>query len=412
MHLWWNNGAEDLLVDVWYDESWNNVFSDLNPGWNNISVTQYLDSSTFTIRVRDGTTFSDTLYDIWEIDTSLLHVWGETYTTEIELEGTSNLYEWTQLEWTTDASFTNSSIRVTVQLYNYSSGSYPETGNGHLNYTSGPADVDETENQIITDTPSDFRNTTSGWRLKILAEHTSQFDFNLDFSALNVTYYDEYKAQTVLTFTDITNSQSPHLNFTAVAHNSIDGANITLQLWNYTSDSYSTTGQGYASFTSTGVNNTRWLNITTNPSSCINGNYARILVTSTYDTTDAYQQAINFIRLLQDPIQKTHNYSLRVINLGDDTYNLRLISLSELGLPRLINCTILLNSSTQIQVLNGIITQDTGPWIDISGHGNQDIILLASSTTTDNFSRFELQLESREDATTVITSYPIYLKVD
>jgi Concanavalin A-like lectin/glucanases superfamily len=759
--------SENILVDVWYNSTWNNLFSDLNTGWNNISVNQYLNSSTFTIRYRDGTPANDVSYGEWEIDVALLHVWGETYTTEIELEGTSNLYKWTQLEWTTDTQFTNSSIRVEIQLYNYTSSSYQSTGSGYLNYTSGTADTDETKNQVITGSPEDFRNSTSGWKIKIKSEQNSPFDFSLDYIAYDVTYYDEYKTQTEYLFTDITDSQSPHLNFTALTYTSVDGVNITLQVWNYTTSSYPTSGQGYLTYvssayeewlagwdqrviltldsndidsalsdfpvliylsTSSGrnsddvsfvfdelqndanrkkiavttsdgvtqcyveieewddaseeawlwvkvplVNNTvdtdlylyydadqvdntayvgdpnsspaeavwgnnfrlvthmrddpdtshirdstgydndgtktganepivtasgnvseaqdfdgsddyvnigsdssldlrtsnftieawiypetqttdwptiyavgtweislgigqdtntdkletwvndnddyasdndvtynawnyvvlswnsthynffmdgdpdgsrsgsaypqtgtayiggippwenedcfngtidelrvsntsrsdawvsasfesgvddlvdfgsevnssdyfnqldpQWLNISINPSSCINGKDAKIRVTAIYSTTQDYQNYVDFIRLLQDPIQKIHDYALRVKNLGVDTYNLRLVSLSETGLARLINCTILLNSTTQIQVIDGIITLDTGTWANIPGSGNQDIIIMTSSINQDIPSTFELELEARKDTTTVVTYYPIMTKV-
>jgi len=68
-------GSEDLGVDVWYNSTWQVLFTDLSPGWNNISVTPYLDSSTFTIRFKGGTETGDTTQDSWEIDVALLHLW-------------------------------------------------------------------------------------------------------------------------------------------------------------------------------------------------------------------------------------------------------------------------------------------------------------------------------------------------
>jgi hypothetical protein len=243
-------GAENILVDVWFNKTWNNVFTDLSPGWNNVSVTQYLNSSKFTIRVRDGTTTSDALFDTWEIDVSLLHLWGETYTAEVVFEGTSNLYEWPQIEWIVDSAWTNASIRVDIRLYNYTGDAYPESGNGFTNYTSGPAYTDETANQVITDSPMDFRNATSWWKIKVRGEHWSQFDLGVDYIALNVTYYDEYTAQTEFIFTDITDNQSPNLNFTVANYNSVTNVNMTIQVYNYTSGSYPTSGQGYLNYVS------------------------------------------------------------------------------------------------------------------------------------------------------------------
>ena len=69
-------GAENILVDAWNGSNWVNVFSDLSSGWNNVTVTSYLTSSTFTIRFKGGTETSDSNQDSWAIDATLLHVWS------------------------------------------------------------------------------------------------------------------------------------------------------------------------------------------------------------------------------------------------------------------------------------------------------------------------------------------------
>jgi hypothetical protein len=68
--------AENIRVDVWHNSAWQNVFSDLSDGWNNVSVSSYLDSSNFTIRFKGGTETVDTTQDTWEIDAAILHVWA------------------------------------------------------------------------------------------------------------------------------------------------------------------------------------------------------------------------------------------------------------------------------------------------------------------------------------------------
>ncbi len=68
-----NLASESLLVDVWHGGVWNTVVSTgLVAGWNNVSVTQYMDSSTFTIRLRDGNPGSDFVQSSWGIDAALL----------------------------------------------------------------------------------------------------------------------------------------------------------------------------------------------------------------------------------------------------------------------------------------------------------------------------------------------------
>ena len=69
-------GSENVQVDVWNGSIWHNLFTDLSSGWNNVSVTDYLVSSTFTIRFKGGTEAGDTSQDSWEIDCTLLHTWG------------------------------------------------------------------------------------------------------------------------------------------------------------------------------------------------------------------------------------------------------------------------------------------------------------------------------------------------
>jgi hypothetical protein len=70
---------EGLLIDVWNttSNSWATLFNDLSIGWNNISVKNFLTSSTFTIRFIDSLKILDTDQDIWGIDFALLHVWEQ-----------------------------------------------------------------------------------------------------------------------------------------------------------------------------------------------------------------------------------------------------------------------------------------------------------------------------------------------
>ncbi|MFZ0965746.1 MAG: DUF2341 domain-containing protein [Candidatus Bathyarchaeia archaeon] len=72
-------GSEDIKVDVWNGSAWKNVFTDLSTGWNNVSITSYLNSSTFTIRFKGGTETGDTNQDSWNIDATILHVWTGEY---------------------------------------------------------------------------------------------------------------------------------------------------------------------------------------------------------------------------------------------------------------------------------------------------------------------------------------------
>jgi len=68
-------GSENIQVDVWNGSAWENLFTDLSDGWNNVSVSSYLDSTTLTIRFKGSDETSDTIQDNWKIDATLLHVW-------------------------------------------------------------------------------------------------------------------------------------------------------------------------------------------------------------------------------------------------------------------------------------------------------------------------------------------------
>lgn len=68
--------AENINVDVWDGDSWENLFTDLDSGWNNVTVSSYLTASTFTIRFKGSNETGDSNQDSWNIDTALLHVWS------------------------------------------------------------------------------------------------------------------------------------------------------------------------------------------------------------------------------------------------------------------------------------------------------------------------------------------------
>ncbi|MGQ9550918.1 MAG: hypothetical protein ACUVUE_00690 [Candidatus Bathycorpusculaceae bacterium] len=79
-----NLGAETLRVDVWHSNAWHTVIANLAPNtWNNVSVSAYLESNTFTIRFKDDTETGDVTQDSWEIDATLLQTGSLSDTTII-----------------------------------------------------------------------------------------------------------------------------------------------------------------------------------------------------------------------------------------------------------------------------------------------------------------------------------------
>jgi len=82
-------------VECWTGVGWHTLLSDLAANsWNNVSVSTYLTSPTFTIRFRGGTELNDTVQDSWQIDAALLHVWTEGgYQLDLEVQWTNADYD-------------------------------------------------------------------------------------------------------------------------------------------------------------------------------------------------------------------------------------------------------------------------------------------------------------------------------
>ena len=175
--------SENVKVDVWTGAGWDNLFSNLTSGWNNISASSYLQVSNFTIRFKGETETDDTTQDGWYIDAAVLHVWSNEYSIDVGFTGLSDVEDWRQLRFSMDASWTTDSVNVILQLYNYTLGDYAETGFGCIAYTSGSTpNVDENQSQIIDSDPADFRNATGYWKMRVkgFKATDAQFDLKID----------------------------------------------------------------------------------------------------------------------------------------------------------------------------------------------------------------------------------------
>jgi len=117
------------------------------------------------------------------------------FTVEVEFTGTSNTATWTQLVWTVDSCWTTANVNVTLQLYNYNSGSYPTSGDGYISYTSSATpNTDETRTQTIITNSMDFRDGSGNWAIKVkgVKTTTTQFDFKVDWIEFKTTTADYY----------------------------------------------------------------------------------------------------------------------------------------------------------------------------------------------------------------------------
>jgi flagellin-like protein len=182
------DASERLDVDVRYGSNWVSVFNQTNQlqpnQWNNVTVSNYLTGSTFTIRFKGSSETGDKIQSSWNIDCTLLYT-GNTptqYTCEVEFTGSSDNLDWTGLDWTVECGWTNSGVSVTLQLYDWTAGQYPTSGDGYISYTSGAAGSDQTQYQNITANPTAFRSPTDQtWKVKIKGVKSTQFNCNVDW---------------------------------------------------------------------------------------------------------------------------------------------------------------------------------------------------------------------------------------
>jgi hypothetical protein len=184
--------VEALELDGWNTTSstWVVLNSSLvTNAWNNITLPTGLLTSNFTIRLKDGNQAGDTVQDSWSIDATLLHLWNNQYTAQVEFTDYADLQNWTQLVWLADSSWNTSPVNVTIQLYNYMLGNYSSSGDGYVFYVSDLTNADQCVNQTITSNPTNFRNNSTGyWKVEITGVASTQFQMNINWIELRGSY--------------------------------------------------------------------------------------------------------------------------------------------------------------------------------------------------------------------------------
>jgi hypothetical protein len=187
------SASETLRVDVWNttSSSWVNVIANLTKNaWNNVSIADLL-TANVTIRFQGGAETSDTVQDSWNIDATLLHVWSNGYTSEVEFTGSSNLQAWTSLLWQIQSCWNISQVTVTIQFYNFTLGNYVSSGTGYVSYVSNAIpNTNELWSQTEPLSPNDFKNSTGYWRVKIkgVKSNSTQFLMKVDWIDLQIAY--------------------------------------------------------------------------------------------------------------------------------------------------------------------------------------------------------------------------------
>jgi hypothetical protein len=124
-----------------------------------------------------------------------------TQTAEVEFAGTSNTQAWTQLEWASDLSLSTTDVATTLQLYDYDVGQYPISGDGYMADSIGQTDI--TKNQAITAAPTNFRDASGNWNVKVTGtkETPTQFELRIDWVEFKATTSDVYRLNVSNSFT-------------------------------------------------------------------------------------------------------------------------------------------------------------------------------------------------------------------
>jgi len=168
------------------------------------------------------------------------------FTVEIEFTGTSNTATWTQLVWTVDSCWTIANVNATLQLYNYTSGSYPTSGAGYISYTSSATpNTDETKIQTIVTNSTHFRDISGNWKIKVkgVKTTTTQFDFKADWIEFETNTADYYSLDIAGTFTiDISTYPLAYIQTIEIQlrYKAEDaGEKWYLKAYNWTSSAYS-----------------------------------------------------------------------------------------------------------------------------------------------------------------------------
>ncbi|MCW4023782.1 MAG: hypothetical protein NWF01_01960 [Candidatus Bathyarchaeota archaeon] len=238
--------SEALMLQAWDGSSWQTVSSSLKADtWNNFSVTKYLTSASFSIRFTDGSQSGDNTQDSWQIESTLLHTW-DSASQPINIEE-----QFTNIDYTKQ----NEQLCIYTGSWSHGASLAVQVWNGTWNTVIASLAPNSWNNVSVSSylTTSDltirFLSTESGSSLN---------SWQIDTVLLN-TWSIGYVTQVEFTGSDYSSSNViPWLEIdwaTAIAFNT-SSVSVNLQLFNYSSGTYQTGGDGYLAYTSNSTPNT------------------------------------------------------------------------------------------------------------------------------------------------------------
>ncbi len=238
-------------------------------------------------------------YETFEI---AFQLYGEPTerTVEVEIQGDSDLSDWSGLTWTIDSACTLPSASVTLQLYDYEAGSYPSSGDGYIHYTSSSTpNVDETVIQNITDNPERFRDDNGRWKMKatIVKQSSEPLRFKLDLVEFKPSHPQQTCAVELIGSGDT--EQWFSLLWQVDSSWSVGEVNVTLQLYNFETGDYPTAGDGYINYLSSptpNVDETVSQNIMSNPDAFRDGDGSwKMKITGVKEGSEPFQMRLDLV---------------------------------------------------------------------------------------------------------------------
>ena len=248
---------------------------------------------------------------------------------------------------------------------------------------------------------------------------TINLNQNLTFTAQFEPHYELVAVKSEYVFSSISANTPIQLNFTVTIAHNVSSANVTIQVYNYTSRDYATAEEGYLTFISSSspfTDETVTLLITTDPQYYVSGGSAKLKMTSTKYATGQFDQNASLVKLELSYKVLNYDYILKVVNpveKADKTVRLRVTDSS--SVERLESLTISFYhsaTSQQITIDKGAITQSQGPLFDLPKGAILYIEVAGLNANSPGTSYLYLSLEVNISNTTISKTYTVILSIN
>ena len=318
------------------------------------------DGSSFTVIGSNAISTSTTVvtYECFEVE---FQRFGDPteFKTEAEFTGTSDTEPFIELIWSIDSQCTTTGTTATFQLYNYQTYQYPTSGDGYITGAIGTSDTVLYED--ITANPTDFRDTTGNWAMKltVVKATSQQFDWNCDLSLYSTVHVTGEECSVEFSGASDTGSWTELLWTTDLSF-STTGVTTTLQLYNYAAGEYSSAGDGFIADILSQTDQTETQSITADPTDFRDGSGNwQIKITGTKATDEVFEMQVDLIEYSTSTTAGDAQVNDGIFNsiVGQVTYELPYVENDDFGLYLKGDSQSITNQSgasmTQLGIRNG-----------------------------------------------------------